>query len=925
MVGQPGRIDQFLLMHSARLDNWRDITARAETWQAGEIDRAELDASITAVEPVEGYYAYPGPTLFAALRERIAANDAASTARLARRFSNALLTRSYRARPSEWDLHSERAADEVADVLPPGLEDGEARRPYCEILFVSAQPAARWPALADEIRRLRRPEDAFVYEPVFVGSFEDAFCAAAVNPTLTSVVVPEGVPFRSRFDAPVLRAVLETLGITGDRETSALRLAGALRRIRPELDVFLLSDRHVEKLAGDPRADSLRRIFYQVEEPLEMHLAVLEGVRDRYETPFFDNLKRYARRPIGTFHALPIARGKAIFKSDWIRDMGEFYGINLFLAESSATTGGLDSLLEPTGTIKRAQDMAARAFGADQVFFVTNGTSTSNKMAVQALLAPGDIALVDRNCHKSHHYGMVLSGVQPVYVEAFPMTEYSMYGAVPLATIKRTLLALRAEGRLDRVKLLDLTNCTFDGHMYNVRRVMEECLAIKPDLIFLWDEAWSGFARFSPFLRPRTAMGAAAEIEAWLRDPASASAFEAQQQTLGDKPSDEVLLKARLIPDPTKVRLRVYQTNSTHKSMSAIRQGSMLLVKDVDFHTVAAQFREAVFTHASTSPNQQLIASLDIARRQMELEGYGLVMNAIEIALKIREAINSHPLISRYFRILGADAMIPAEYRQSGFEDYLSPGVTWADVTQAMRDDEFYLDPTRMTLVCGTAGFDGTQFKGLLASEYNIQLNKTSRNSVLLQSNINNTRSDVAQLIRVLVAIARGIEKRLAAGGEAERAAFDARVKSLMTDVPDLPNFSRFHDVFRGDAGKNTPEGDMRSAFFGAYDPSLCEYVPLFGAECDRRLRDGPDMVSANFVIPYPPGFPIMVPGQVLTQESIDFMRQLDVKEIHGYEKAKGLKLLKPDAIMTQHDAAAVSAAGKRARVSAPGRRARAA
>jgi len=460
--------------------------------------------------------------------------------------------------------------------------------------------------------------------------------------------------------------------------------------------------------------------------------------------------------------------------------------------------------------------------------------------------------------------------------------------------------------------------------MYDVRRVMEECLAIKPDLIFLWDEAWSGFARFSPFLRPRTAMGAAADVEAWLRDPASVEAYEAQQKELGDRPSDETLLKTRLLPDPRTVRLRVYQTNSTHKSMSAFRQGSMLLVKDVDFHTVAAQFREAVFTHASTSPNQQLIASLDVARRQMELEGYGLVMNAIEMALKIREAVNSHPLISRYFRILGADAMIPAEYRQSDFQDYLSPGVTWADVTRAMRDDEFYLDPTRMTLVCGTAGFDGTQFKGLLASEYNIQINKTSRNSVLLQSNINNTRSDVAHLIRVLVEIARGIEKRLAAGGEAERAAFDARVKSLMTDVPDLPNFSRFHEVFRSEAGTSTTEGDIRSAFFSAYDPSYCEYVPLFGAECDRRLRDGPDMVSANFVIPYPPGFPIMVPGQVLTQESIDFMRQLDVKEIHGYEKAKGLKLLKPDAITAKRDAA-VSTAGKSARVSAAGRRARAA
>ena len=87
-----------------------------------------------------------------------------------------------------------------------------------------------------------------------------------------------------------------------------------------------------------------------------------------------------------------------------------------------------------------------------------------------------------------------------------------------------------------------------------------------------------------------------------------------------------------------------------------------------------AQFHEAVFTHASTSPNQQLIASLDVARRQMELEGYGLVMNAIEIALKIRAAVNSNPLISKYFQVLGADEMIPAQYRQSGFTDYLDAG-----------------------------------------------------------------------------------------------------------------------------------------------------------------------------------------------------------------------------------------------------------
>jgi arginine decarboxylase len=240
--------------------------------------------------------------------------------------------------------------------------------------------------------------------------------------------------------------------------------------------------------------------------------------------------------------------------------------------------------------------------------------------------------------------------------------------------------------------------------------------------------------------------------------------------------------------------------------------------------------------------------------------------------------------------------MIPAEYRQSGFVDFLSPGLSWHDQVRSMHDDEFCLDPTRMTLVCGTAGFDGTTFKGLLANKYSIQLNKTSRNSVLLQSNINNTRSDVAQLIRVLLEICHEIEADLSRTGANGKAAFEARVKALMEDVPDLPNFSRFHDAYRKDAGKTTPEGDMRTAFFGAYYPEDCEYVPLFGAECDKRLQEGPEMISATFVIPYPPGFPIMVPGQVITQETIDFMRKLDVKEIHGYERAKGLKLIKPAA-----------------------------
>src|SRR5262249_55730660 len=156
-----------------------------------------------------------------------------------------------------------------------------------------------------------------------------------------------------------------------------------------------------------------------------------------------------------------------------------------------------------------------------------------------------------------------------------------------------------------------------------------------PDLIFLWDEAWFGFARFSPFHRMRTAMGAAARMEETLASPENRTRYEEWKKTMKRKvgadldPNDASLLDTHLLPDPDTARVRVYQTSSTHKSMSALRQGSMIFVRDQDFHEIEEQFHEAFYTHTSTSPNQQIIASLDLARRQMELEGYELVMSSI--------------------------------------------------------------------------------------------------------------------------------------------------------------------------------------------------------------------------------------------------------------------------------------------------------
>jgi len=894
---------------ATRVDKWSDLHALSRAWataaeQGLEAERLQADVSrsFASIARLEYCWAYPGSRLLKAISDAIAQRDAVALARLVQKVSGALLSGDYRRVDFAWDPAAEGDIRPLESALPPDVERSAAYKPYFEALIVTPTDPSNWERAREDMRRMYRTEDAFRYEVVQVGSFEDAALAVMANDNLQAVVIIDGFQYASRHDIPDLRAFLDRYLKIDQTSIApgglATALTRAIKKYRPELDVYLLSDRTVENMAGSDDLSLVRRVFHHVEEPMEIHLSILDGIGDRYESPYFNNLKKYAQRPIGTFHALPIARGKSVFRSNWIRDMGQFYGTNIFFAESSATTGGLDSLLEPTGNIKKAQDMAARAFGAKRAYFGTNGTSTSNKIVVQAVCKPGDIVIVDRNCHKSHHYGFVLSGAQPYYVEAYPLTQYSMYGAVPLRTIKKALFDCMAEGKLEKVKVIDMTNCTFDGHMYNPRRLMEECLAIKPDLIFLWDEAWFGFARFSPFHRRRTGLGAAAALTERYRSQAYRDEYKAFAAKAGKlNPKNAKLLDMHLLPDPDKVRIRVYQTNSTHKSMSAFRQGSMMLIWDEDFHHVEGPFEEAFFAHTSTSPNLQLIASLDVARRQMELEGYGLTLRMTDLAIRIRRAVNSHPLISKYFRVASPEDMIPAEFRTSGLKDYGPPHSTWTEAVEALDNDEFALDPTRLTLICGAAGFDGTQFKGLLSDRFDIQINKTSRNSVLVQTNINNTHSDAALLIKALADLSREIEQRLAQEGKPGREAFDLKVNSLMTDVPDLPNFSRFHNAFRDNPKAASNEGHMRPAFFMAYDEANCEFVKLSSKEIDERLKKGPEMVSANFVIPYPPGFPIMVPGQVITSDTITFMRKLDVKEIHGYHAASGLKLIKPSVL----------------------------
>jgi arginine decarboxylase len=560
----------------------------------------------------------------------------------------------------------------------------------------------------------------------------------------------------------------------------------------------------------------------------ELFADILDHLRRRETTPFFEALREYSERPTSVFHAMALSRGKAVRKSGWLRDFHDFYGDRVFLAETSATQTPLDSLLSPHGSIQDAQERAARAFHADRTFFITNGTSTANKIVHQGLLAPDDKVLIDRNCHKSHHYGLVLMGSRPIYLQAEPLVlpeDDEFTGICKGVSIDEII------GKLEQTpdaKMLCLSNCTFDGYIHDPKHIIERVLAKldelrlanretgptptpPQDFVFLFDEAWFAFASFLPQLRRFTAMHASANL-----------------------------------PDP---RARVYATQSTHKTLTAFRQASMIHVRDPKFEEIEHFFEEAVFTHSTTSPNYNIIASLDAGRRQAELEGPSLTREAWELAAKLRHFFDKERLedtrLAQYFRALTPSEMGAAIPDGDG---------------EAWRDFEFTFDPTKITIYLPTkSGLTGDKMRKRLLDEFGIQFNKVTSNTMLLMVNAGATESSLGHLITALRRIAAELDSHPPA---ARRIALDA-------------------DVFRRPVSFHAKDNDLRRYFFRR-KPKAGALERISLTQATEKLRANRTLVNANFVIPYPPGFPVLVPGQLVEQSAIDYLHALGNQEIHG-------------------------------------------
>ncbi|HET9032022.1 MAG TPA: hypothetical protein VFN25_03855 [Dokdonella sp.] len=297
--GNPSSLSEYYSASQLRNDRWTSLKSIAG--QLASSTRAEqreklIDKAhhlLRALGPIEAYWAFPGRRGLEQLLRMLARGDHADFARAVTRMVRALQSGTYRRRLGEYFSDTERDINDEED----NVETQEQRvrsRPFFEVLIVDDLGPAQQDAQCIALREQRRDDDRFVYESVIVNTFEDALIGVLFNTNIQSVVVRHDFDFASDNRLEILQRYLRRIGdeelTTIDPEDYGPELCRVLRKIRPELDVFLVTDRSVEEIAGRDLG-GCARVFYNQEDFTELHLNILRGVNSRYNTPFFNALK----------------------------------------------------------------------------------------------------------------------------------------------------------------------------------------------------------------------------------------------------------------------------------------------------------------------------------------------------------------------------------------------------------------------------------------------------------------------------------------------------------------------------------------------------------------------------------------------------------------------------------------------------------
>jgi len=741
------------------------------------------------------------------------------------------------------------------------------KRPLRQVLIVDSGLAQNSGAASRAVRALADELHERGIEVVESLSCEDGMATATSDASIDCILInwTQG-PNDSKNDNQV--------------HAEATELMRSVRRRNAKLPIFLMASRKMSGTVSVEVAQLSDEYIWILEDTASFIAGRVETAMDRYLEqllpPYAAALASYNREREYSWAAPGHQGGVAFLKSPVGKLFFDFYGENLFRTDMGIERGALGSLLGHSGPVGESERYAARVFGAHRSYTVLNGTSASNRTIMTACVGDGEIALCDRNCHKSIEQGLALTGGIPVFITP-TRNRYGIIGpAAPAslepAAINASIAAnpLTKQATSKKPVYAVLTNCTYDGMCYDSSQV-EKRLAQSSDRVHL-DEAWYGYARFNPLYRNRFAMR---------EDPSS-------------HPKD----------GPT-----VFATHSTHKLLAALSQTSWIHIRDGRGAIDHGRFNEAYCTQASTSPLYLLIASNDVAAGMMDGPGgHALTQETIDEAVACRLATARvfqefkskkdwffEPWNAREIKDAKTGKKIP--FHEASPEQLstdpecwvLHPGEKWHGF-DGIPDGWCMLDPIKFGIECPGMQDDGKLAEHGIPADivtayigrHGIVPSRTTDHMVLFLFSVGITKGKWGTLLNTLLDFKADYDRNapltevlpnIAAAGGGRYAGMG--LKDLGDEMwQHLRTSQQGHWQAQAYATLPKPEMVPRKAFQKLMAGDA-EKVPL-AKLANRTVGVG--------VIPYPPGIPIVMPGENIGAADGPWIKYLHTLEEWGHK-----------------------------------------
>ncbi len=567
---------------------------------------------------------------------------------------------------------------------------------------------------------------------------------------------------------------------------------------------------------------------------------------DSLPPPFFKALTEYAADGSYSWHCPGHSGGVAFLKSPVGQMFHQFFGENMLRADVCNAVDELGQLLDHTGPVAASERNAARIYNCDHLYFVTNGTSTSNKMVWNSTVAPGDVVVVDRNCHKSILHAIIMTGAVPVFLMP-TRNHFGIIGPIPKSEFAWENIQKKIDinpfitDKKAKPRVLTITQSTYDGVLYNVEEI-KEMLDGKIDTLH-FDEAWLPHATFHDFYGDYHAIG-----------------------------------EGR----PRCKESMVFSTQSTHKLLAGLSQASQILVQDAENNQLDRDiFNEAYLMHTSTSPQYSIVASIDVAAAMMEAPGgTALVEESLMEALDFRRAmrkVDEEWGADWWFKVWGPD-----DLSEEGLEErdawMLKANEAWHDFGD-LAEGFNMLDPIKATII--TPGLD---IKGNFSDKFGIPAAIVTK--YLAEHGVIVEKTGLYSFfIMFTIGITKGRWNTMVAALQQFKDDYDKNQplwKVLPEFIQKQPRYEKvglrdlceqIHAVYKANDVAHLTTEMYLSNMVPAMKPADA-FAKMAHREIDRvAIDDLEGRITAVLLTPYPPGIPLLIPGEQFNKVIVDYLK----------------------------------------------------